>query len=58
MNLIPNAMRMLALVVAMLAGFLLVGCDRRETLLDIETRDGGVEVQRDRDTGEVTVDAK
>lgn len=58
MNFIPNALRLFALVTAMLAGFLLVGCNNKETLLDVETGDGGVEVQRDRDTGEVTIDAK
>ncbi len=58
MNFIPNALRLFALVAAMLAGFLLVGCNNKETLLDVDTRDGGVEVQRDRDTGEVTIDAK
>jgi hypothetical protein len=58
MNFIPNALRLLALVAATFAGFLLVGCDNKETLLDVDTRGGGVEVQRDRGTGEVTVDAK
>jgi len=58
MNFIPNALRLFALVAAMFAGFLLVGCNNKETLLDVETRDGGVEVQRDRDTGEVAIDAK
>ncbi len=33
------------------------GCDNKEKLLDIEgPRGGGVEVERDRDTGEVDVD--
>lgn len=58
MNSVPNSLRLFALAAAMFTGFLLVGCDNKETLLDVETRDGGVEVQRDRGTGEVTVDAK
>ncbi|EMI19352.1 signal peptide protein [Rhodopirellula maiorica SM1] len=40
----------------LLAGFTIVGCDNKETLLDVDTPDGGVEVERSLDTGEVTVD--
>lgn len=32
------------------------GCDRKEELIDVETPDGGVEVERDKETGEVDVD--
>jgi hypothetical protein len=36
----------------------LAGCERKETLVDIETPDGGgVEVERNVDTGEVEVEA-
>jgi len=58
MNFVLKSARLLSLVAAMFAGFLLVGCDNKETLLDVETRDGGVEVERDRGTGEVTVDVE
>lgn len=40
----------------MFAGVLASGCDRKETLLEVDTPRSGVEVQRDRDTGEITVD--
>lgn len=33
------------------------GCDRRETVVDVQTPAGSVEVQRDLDTGEVHVEA-
>ena len=39
-----------------LAAALTVGCDNKETLLDVNTPGGGVEVERDRDTGAVDVD--
>jgi len=34
-----------------------VGCDDKEEVLDIETPGGEVEVERDRDTGAVEIDA-
>jgi hypothetical protein len=58
MNLIQSTFRLLALVAAMFAGFLFVGCDNKETVLDVDTPDGGVEVERDRSTGELTVDVE
>ncbi|MBA3485138.1 MAG: hypothetical protein H0T51_25355 [Pirellulales bacterium] len=33
------------------------GCENKETVLDVETPQGQVEVERDRDTGEVDVQA-
>ena len=44
-------------VVAM-SGLLLttVGCDRKESIVDIETPGGDIEVERDVDTGAVDVD--
>jgi hypothetical protein len=33
------------------------GCENKETVLDVETPRGQVEVERDRDTGEVDVQA-
>lgn len=34
-----------------------LGCENKEKVLDIETPRGQIEVERDRDTGEVDVDA-
>ncbi|MBL9164527.1 MAG: hypothetical protein JNL18_17500 [Planctomycetaceae bacterium] len=34
-----------------------VGCENKEKIVDVETPRGQVEVERDRDTGEVDVDA-
>lgn len=34
-----------------------LGCENKEKIVDIETPRGQVEVERDRDTGEVDVDA-
>ncbi|MEZ6089973.1 MAG: hypothetical protein R3C05_18495 [Pirellulaceae bacterium] len=39
-----------------IVGLSITGCDDKETLLDVETPDGGVEVERDVETGNVTVD--
>lgn len=39
------------------AMLLSLGCENKEKVLDIETPRGQVEVERDRDTGEVDVDA-
>ncbi|MCM2369674.1 hypothetical protein [Aporhodopirellula aestuarii] len=45
------------LAVFMLAvGLTFAGCENKETILEIDTPDGGVEVERDRDTGAVSVD--
>lgn len=39
------------------AMLLSLGCENKEKVLDIETPNGQLEVERDRDTGEVDVDA-
>ena len=43
-----------------LAGFsaslTFTGCERKETLVDVETPGGEIEVERDIDTGEINVD--
>lgn len=36
--------------------FTLSGCDDKETVLDVETPEGDLEVERDVDTGEIEVD--
>jgi len=56
MNALQSLTRLLFLVVALLMGFVLIGCDNKETLLEVETPRSEVEVERDRDTGEITVD--
>lgn len=50
-----NLTRNAALVAVAVIGAA-AGCDNKEKVLDIETNDGGVEVERDKDTGEVEVD--
>jgi hypothetical protein len=40
-----------------IAMLLSLGCENKEKVLDVETPGGQVEVERDRDTGEVDVDA-
>lgn len=34
-----------------------LGCENKEKVLDVETPNGQLEIERDRDTGEVDVDA-
>ena len=36
----------------------LTGCDRKEKVIDIETPGGSLEVERDKDTGEVDIEAE
>ncbi len=46
-----------SLVLGALAAVLAVsGCDRKETILEVDTPDRNVEVERDVDTGSVEVD--
>lgn len=49
-------MHALLLTFAATLGFALAGCDNKETVLEVETRNGEVEVQRDRETGDVDVE--
>ncbi|WP_202617307.1 hypothetical protein [Roseimaritima sediminicola] len=49
-------MRSLFMGLLLVAGLTFVGCeDKTETLLDVETSDGNVEVERNVETGEVDV---
>ncbi|TWT93548.1 hypothetical protein [Neorhodopirellula pilleata] len=41
---------------AFAVGLMLFGCDRKETVLDVDTPDGGVSVERDIDDGSISVD--
>ncbi len=50
------SMRSLFVAGTLLTAFAIVGCENKETLLDVDTPDGGVEVERSLDTGEITVD--
>lgn len=34
-----------------------LGCENKEKIVDIEGREGQIEIERDRDTGEIDVDA-
>lgn len=48
---------MLLLSASLLVSVALSGCDRKETIMDVDTPNGGgVELERDVDTGAVTVD--
>ncbi|MEQ8846448.1 hypothetical protein [Botrimarina sp.] len=53
---LAKSARSFGCLAAAAAACLALGCDNKETMLDIDTPDGGVEVQRDRDTGEVDVE--
>lgn len=46
-----------SLVAASVIALFSVGCDQKETLLDVETPDGEVEVLQDKSTGEIEVEA-
>jgi len=56
MNALQSFTRLLILVAALLLGIVLIGCDNKETLLEVDTPRSQVEVERDRNTGEITVD--
>jgi len=53
-----DVIHFLLLTAALVAGFVVSGCDNKETVLDIETPDGGVEVNRDIDDGSLSVDVE
>jgi hypothetical protein len=38
------------------AALALAGCDRKETVIDVKTPGSDIEVERDKDTGQVTVE--
>ena len=54
---LSTGVRLLATGLVLCAG-LLAGCEREETLLEIETPDGGVEVQRNIDSGKIDVEVE
>ena len=54
MNAIHDAARICLLAVSMATGFLLIGCNQKETLVDVDAPNGGVEVEKF-DSGDVTI---
>ncbi len=56
MNTVENIIHTFLLTAALASGMVLAGCDRKETVVDIDTPHGGVEVERNLDNGAVTVD--
>ncbi|EMI57552.1 hypothetical protein [Rhodopirellula sallentina] len=58
MNQFTKATRIHLFAVMLISGAVLCGCDNKETVLDVDTPDGGVEVQRDLDNGELSVDVE
>lgn len=51
-------MRMTYEALCLVAAIAFVGCEKKETLLDIETPRGEVEVERDPDSGDISVEAE
>ncbi|MEZ6046427.1 MAG: hypothetical protein R3C11_12825 [Planctomycetaceae bacterium] len=60
MNTLIKKISIIALAVPVMAGIpaVLAGCDNKETILDVETPDGELEVERDKDTGSVDVEVE
>jgi hypothetical protein len=57
MNRAHEAVRYYLVSLAVLAAFVVSGCDNKETVLDVEGPDGGgVAIEKDRDTGAISVD--
>ncbi len=56
MNGTRDLVNLFLLTAAMIVGFILSGCDNKEMLLDVETDSSSVEVQRDRATGNISID--
>lgn len=56
MNYLHLTLRSSIAVGLLTMGLVFVGCDNKETVLDIDTPDGGVEVERDRDDGALSID--
>ncbi|QDV71215.1 hypothetical protein Poly24_49490 [Rosistilla carotiformis] len=57
MNATKDLMFTFLLISAFAVSCMLVGCDNKETLLDVDTPDGGgVEIERSRDTGAIDIE--
>lgn len=56
MNITKTMSRVVLLLAACIAGSTLAGCENKETLLDAEGPRGEIEIERDRDTGQVDVE--
>jgi hypothetical protein len=50
-----SPIRSTALLLATTCLFASVGCNRKEKVLDVKTPGGGIEVERDKKTGEVDI---
>lgn len=35
-----------------------VGCEKKEKIIDIETPDGGIEIERSEDSGDIKIEVK
>ncbi|TWU58264.1 hypothetical protein [Rubripirellula reticaptiva] len=55
MKSVQRTTQLLLLATLLVASLLLTGCDRKEKIVDVNTPNGGVEVERSTETGEVTV---
>ncbi len=51
-----NILSRLLLTAAIGISLIFVGCTNKETLLDVDTPSGGVQVQQDKSDGSVTID--
>ena len=58
MNVNREIIHSFLLTAALAVGAILPGCNNKETLLDVDTPDGGVEIQRDKGDGSITVDVE
>ena len=50
--------RLATMVMSLAVSAALVGCDNQEEVMEVETPESSVEVERDVDTGELSVDAE
>lgn len=54
---ICNTMNRLVLAAPVaLSMFLIAGCENDREILDVETPDGGVEIEQDRDDGDIEIE--
>ncbi len=52
----PKTAALLAFATA--TAFATLACDRKEKVLDVDTPGGGIEVERDKDTGAIDVEVE
>lgn len=56
MNIAKRFAYVFLLSLATAVGFMISGCDQEESNLEVDTSDGLVEVERDLERGDITVD--